>query len=199
MNPYPMGLVPCPHCGGKLDPRAADKARALQIKADIDAGETIIVSAQKWSITRGAIRPLMARHALDIPRSKRGRWPGVLMDKIKAAMLDGILDAEAIAIHVGTTVNTARAYRGRLIRTDAEVSGPYAAYKTRERLNRIAKKRATIGDMKLKQMQAARAAGLTLEQIGGAFGVTRERVRQILEVKTLTEEAFARLSGEEKP
>jgi hypothetical protein len=141
------------------------------IRADYLAHVDIEVTAAKLGRSWGSVRQRIFHHMKDL--LKQGRTPRSwrALRRYGASMLDHGATPDEAALKVKEIVAAAKA-QARAAALEAK------ARRRQERIDLMLEQIATGRDRDLAIFDA-RALGATLEEIGRAIGVTRERVRQI--------------------
>lgn len=160
------------------------------IRADYAAHVDIAVTAAKLGRSWGAVRQRIFHRMKDM--LKQGRTPRSwrVLRQYGSSMLDHGATPDEAAMKVRELVTAAKA-QARAAALDAK------ARRRRERIDLMLEQIAAGRDRDAAVFEA-RSLGASLEDIGRAIGVTRERVRQICDQQAF-QAATARMISETKP
>ena len=197
-NMEPKGRLTCPHCEKLLDIGEAVRARAAKMGEMMNAGMDREGIGAMFGMSPSGVYLSMKRYAVPVRTAGgRGRHPEKRL-AVQALLKAGEMDVNTIIRKTGFAQPTVHSAIRALALADHDFAAAYDKFLAGKRLEAAVKRSKTVVDKRVRQMQAMREAGLTLEQVGAAFGVSRERSRQVLNRNACFEEAFKLLAEQEQ-
>jgi len=195
-RPRVRSASPRPRSGGRRPTKLTAAAREDLRQRYLD-GESYDALCERFGVSRGSIPYYTKGLPRRVERASGNRYDHAFKVMVVAAQLCGE-SYDKLARRLGPTHRSVHVWKNNpAIRTDAEalaerIKAQAAAREAEERRLREAEAEAErvriaahnepiLAAMPLRHrnMMASRIAGQTLEEIGQAFGVSRERIRQI--------------------